>query len=124
MQWNTPLKSKEWDDFSRIYRKINYIYPKNRPDNYFILALYAAKNKMSVNFGSFSRVKKQQVIEEVAKLKLIIKNSNYESNTLYYFNNKTDWDYAKNNRRDGDLVAVIDGLMILAPEYYTKLGKN
>lgn len=124
MQWNTPLKSKEWDDFSRIYKQINYIYPKNRPDNYFILALYAAKNKMSVNFGSFSRVKKQQVIEEVAKLKLIIKNSNYESNTLYYFNNKTDWDYAKNNRRDGDLVAVIDGLMILAPEYYIKLGKN
>ena len=79
---------------------------------------------MSVNFGSFSRVKKQPVIEEVAKLKLIIKNSNYESNTLYYFNNKTDWDYAKNNRRDGDLVAVIDGLMILAPEYYIKLGKN
>lgn len=124
MQWDTPLKSNKWNDFSKIYNQINYIYPKNRPDNYFILALYAARNKMSINFGSFSRVKKEEVKKEIKKLKLIVKNNDYNENTLYYFNKKSDWDFAKNNKRGSDLVDIIDGFMILAPKYYDKIDKN
>jgi hypothetical protein len=124
MQWDSPLKSKEWINFSKMYNQINYVYPKNRPNNYFILALYAAKNKMAVNFGSFSRVKKQQVKEEINRLRLIIKNNEYQSNTLYYFDNKIDWELARKNKRTGDLVEIIDGLMILAPEYYKNLERN
>ncbi len=121
-QWESPLKSKEWKNFAKIYNEINYIYPKNRPDNYFILALYAAKNKMSVNFGSFSRVKKQKVKEEIKKLKFIVNNNNYNKNTLYYFNKKSDWELAKRNKKKYDLVEVIDGFMILAPDYFNKSG--
>ncbi|NSW88597.1 hypothetical protein CL651_002440 [bacterium] len=121
-QWESPLKSKEWKNFAKIYNEINYIYPKNRPDNYFILALYAAKNKMSVNFGSFSRVKKQKVKEEIKKLKFMVNNNNYNKNTLYYFNKKSDWELAKRNKKKYDLVEVIDGFMILAPDYFNKSG--
>ena len=124
MQWKSPLKSEKWDNFAKIYNKINYVYPKNRPDNYFILAIYAAKNKMSINFGSFSRVKKQKIKEEKAKLKSIVEKNVYDENTLYYFNKKTDWIIAKNNKRDGDLIEVVDGFMILAPGYHFKIGKN
>ena len=118
LQWNSPMQSKEWKEFPKAYKKISYIYPKNRPDNYFILALYAAKNNMSVNFGSFSRVKKEKVIEVIKDLEIVINNNNYDSDTLYYFNDNIAWNLALKNKREGDLVKIIDGLRILAPEYY------
>ena len=123
LQWNSPMQSEEWKEFAKIYKKINYVYPKNRPDNYFILALYAAKNNMSVNFGSFSRVKKKKVIEVVKELKTVINNNDYDLDTLYYFNDDVAWKIALRNKKENDLVKKIDGLRVVAPEYYNMKEK-
>ena len=123
LQWNSPMQSEEWKEFPKIYKKINYVYPKNRPDNYFILALYAAKNNMSVNFGSFSRVKKKKVIEVVKELKTVINNNDYDLDTLYYFNDDVAWEIALRNKKENDLVKKIDGLRVVAPEYYNMKEK-
>jgi hypothetical protein len=123
MQWNSPMKSEKWNNFSKMYNEINYIYPKNRPNNYFVLALYAAKNKMSVNFGSFSRVKKQKVKELISKLELTVMNSTYDKKVLYYFDDENAWQNARKNMQEGDLVEIVDGFKILAPGYYINLNK-
>jgi hypothetical protein len=123
MQWNSPMKSEKWNNFSKMYNEINYIYPKNRPNNYFVLALYAAKNKMSVNFGSFSRVKKQKVKELISELELTVMNSTYDKKVLYYFDDENAWQNARKNMQEGDLVEIVDGFKILAPGYYINLNK-
>ena len=123
MQWNSPMKSEKWNNFPKMYNEINYIYPKNRPNNYFVLALYAAKNKMSVNFGSFSRVKKQKVKELISKLELTVMNSTYDKKVLYYFDDDNALQNARKNMQEGDLVEIVDGFKILAPGYYINLNK-
>ena len=116
--WNSPMKSPEWDRIGKEYKRISYVYAKNKPKRYFPLALFAAKNKMTINFGRFSRIKKSKSKEINKKLEVELSSRAYRDDTLYYFDSKSEWLIALKNKRGFDLIKEIDGFKILAPKYY------
>ena len=121
--WNSPMKSPEWGLIGKEYKRIVYIYTTNRPKRYFPLALFAARNNMSINFGSFSRVKghTRKMLNKRNKEELASKS--FRDDTLYYFDDDDEWLKILKSKRKFDLLKEVDGFKILAPNYY-KRGQN
>ena len=120
--WEPPLGSKEWDIIKMKYEKILYVYPVNRPENAFPLLYFAAKHKLSTNFGYFSRYRSSKKTEVYAELQRQIVNNDYDKIGLYVFGNKIGddvvWEKTLKNCEATDLCAIIDGYRIFGKDFY------
>ena len=90
---------------------------------YHILVEDAIIDYNTLNTLENPRVKKKKVIEVVKELKTVINNNDYDLDTLYYFNDDVAWEIALRNKKENDLVKKIDGLRVVAPEYYNMKEK-
>ncbi len=110
---NAELKSPEWENFSKKYKKIIYVVPTRFPKDYFPLAFFAAKNKMETNFGYFSRVNKKSVRKQNLKLLDQIKSNKFDKNSVYVFFNDEAWEHVSKN--NPSLIKIIDGYRVYTP---------
>ena len=120
--WESPLNSKEWEIIKTKYKKVIYVYPRNRPDNAFPLLYFAAKHNLSTNFGYFSRYRGSKKAGVYAKLEHRISNNDYDKAGLYVFGNQLGdglaWKKTLKNCKVTDLCAVIDGYRIFGKDFY------
>ena len=113
--WSSPMVDPLWKDIAKQYDTINYVFTSNRPKDYFPISHFAAKNKMKINTGYFSRVSKKSAKIINLKLEKDIKNKNINEGTLYFIYDNKIWEFIKENyERDNYLVIELDNFKILA----------
>ena len=117
-KWSSKLKDDFWITASKRYKRINYVFPYTQPHHSFELLYYAAKNNLSTNFGYWFKDTQAFYKNEKNKLSREIEENNYDKFSIYYINDKEIWEIIQKNKKPRDLVKVIDGYNILAPNYY------
>ncbi|MCG6533160.1 MAG: DUF6311 domain-containing protein, partial [Syntrophales bacterium LBB04] len=66
--WVSPMQSPAWSDIAHRYRQIIFVPPSNMPANWMPLAHFAATHRMAINIGYFTRVKRDKMREERARI--------------------------------------------------------
>jgi len=117
--WDSPLISKEWERIGEKYKKIIYVYPKNRPKNAYPLVFFAAKNKMSTNFGYFSRYKGEKKAEIYSNIDKILAASTFDLESIYVFDNDLEdqWASTLDKCLPQDLCKTIDGYRVFIKNF-------
>ena len=120
--WDSPLVSPEWIKIKDNYKKIIYVYPRNRPENAYPLVYFAAKNKLATNFGYFSRYKGSKKDEIYSKIDETINKKNYEADSIYVFDKSVEdkWNQIVDECSAIDLCKNIDGYMVFAKDFNLK----
>lgn len=120
--WDSPLVSSEWGVLKDNYKKIIYVYPKNRPKGAYPLVHFAANNRLSTNFGYFSRYKGSKKEQIYGDLDRILETNTFDVNSIYVFDNLLDdkWLLALNKCLPSDLCKPLDGYRIFAKDFYLK----
>ena len=113
-KWKSPMKNIIWNEISKNYNKVSYVYTKNRPKDYFPISYFAAENDMKINTGYFSRVSKEatKIINLQLKKSILTKKLNHE--TIYFIYDDSLWDFIKNNYDNQDyIIEQIDSFRVL-----------
>ena len=120
--WDSPLISPEWIKIKDNYKKIIYVYPRNRPENAYPLVYFAAKNKLATNFGYFSRYKGSKKDEIYSKIDETINKKNYDADSIYVFDKSVEdkWNQIVDECSAIDLCKNIDGYMVFAKDFNLK----
>ena len=120
--WDSPLVSPEWIKIKDNYKKIIYVYPRNRPENAYPLVYFAAKNKLATNFGYFSRYKGSKKDEIYSKIDETINKKNYDVDSIYVFDKSVEdkWNQIVDECSAIDLCKNIDGYMVFAKDFNLK----
>ena len=120
--WDSPLVSPEWIKIKYNYKKIIYVYPRNRPENAYPLVYFAAKNKLATNFGYFSRYKGSKKDEIYSKIDETINKKNYDADSIYVFDKSVEdkWNQIVDECSAIDLCKNIDGYMVFAKDFNLK----
>ena len=120
--WDSPLVSSEWGVIKENYKKIIYVYPKNRPEGTYPLVHFAAKNRLSTNFGYFSRYNGSKKEQIYANLDRILETNTFDRNSIYVFDDLLEdkWLLALNKCLPSDLCKPLDGYRIFAKGFYLK----
>ncbi|MEC9381980.1 MAG: DUF6311 domain-containing protein [Thermodesulfobacteriota bacterium] len=116
--WETPLKSNEWKDFNIKYKNFIYVYPQRRTDKAFPIALHAAKNSMSINFGYFSRYSKQKASDSKNKISYELLEGNFNKKSVYIVADDKVWRFLLKQDNSKHLIKELDGYRIFAPDYF------
>ena len=112
------MKNEIWQQLSSKYKKIYYVYTSNRPKDYFPISHFAAKNKMSINTGYFSRMSKAVTKKVNRTLKRNMINNELDNDALYFIYDEKIWLLVLEEHSESDLIKEIDGFRILAPNFY------
>ena len=114
-KWASPMKDIIWSKIGKNYNKISYVFTSNRPKDYFPIAHFAAKNKMKINTGYFSRVSKSATKIVNTQLEESIINKTIDEDTLYFIYDDNLWQYIIENYNKSDyLIKNINDFKILA----------
>ena len=118
LYWETPLISAEWTEIKKKYNSFIYVYPQKRNDKAFPLALFAAKNSMSINFGYFSRYKKAEINRSIRKINYELVDKNFNKNSVYIVSDDKIWKDILKENQTIHLIKELDGFRIFAPYYF------
>jgi len=123
-EFNSPLKSKFWDDASSQYKKVVRVPAKNISNQWEVFADYAAKNKKATNFAFLSRVDQEKLDNSNKQLLRVIASGSFDKDSLYIFENwklnPMDIQFNASN----DLLGYADGYVFLAPQWRLKSGQK
>lgn len=132
------MESALWVQIGERYRAINFVLPRPAPnlenpsggqdqstlneDFWFAkrvlwadLGEFAAFRGLAMNAFYFGRDPRSQYQLEASDLKRVVENQSYQSDALYVFIDSALWNQAKTFRRDQDVVGLLDGIPIVAP---------
>ena len=134
----TGLESRLWESVGERYKKIEVVLPGPSPviqnpgpggdstkynDDFWFakrvlwadMSEFAAVRGISLNAFYFGREPMDSYAREGAKLRKVIMTNTYQDDTLYVFTDSALWNQAKTFRRDQDVVGLLDGIPIVAP---------
>lgn len=132
------LKSTLWDYIGEQYRSIAFVLPSPTPqlrnpsplefqltpneDFWFgegvlwaELGEFAAHRGIHLNAFYFGRDPLAGYEREAIKLTKLVRTNSYADSTLYVFVDSELWNIAKSQRRRNDVVGLLDGIPIVAP---------
>lgn len=82
------------------------------------IGVLAQKYDWSMNSSYFSRDPANRFQKDNTALDLALVNGSFKSNVIYVFIGNDQWERAKLVARKNDLVGILDGVPILAPNFY------
>ena len=114
-KWASPMKDSFWELTGKNYKQVNYVYTKNRPEDYFPISHYAAKNNMKINTGYFSRISKAGAKLVNQKLRQDILNKKLDKASIYFIYDNELWLYINKNYKSSNfIIKEVDNFKILA----------
>ena len=114
-KWASPMKDSFWELTGKNYKQVNYVYTKNRPEDYFPISHYAAKNNMRINTGYFSRISKAGAKLVNQKLRQDILNKKLDKASIYFIYDNELWLYINKNYKSSNfIIKEVDNFKILA----------
>lgn len=113
--WVSPLKSPLWTEIATRYRRVIYVLPRNAFDAFLPWAAFAADHGMAINFGYFARIDAEKLTAARNDLERAILANQLQRDNLYVFESQALWNMASAQKRPADVVGVLDGFRIIAP---------
>jgi hypothetical protein len=113
--WYSPLQSAAWDDFGRRYRRVLLVEPRNVAPHWQVLGRFAVDHGMAINTAYLARSDGNREAAYAARMRAVVERNAYEPDALYVFENDALWHQALAQRREADVVGVVDGIRVLAP---------
>jgi hypothetical protein len=114
--WTSPLTSPLWVEIDSRYRRVIYVLPGNDYETFAPWAAFAADHGMAVNFGYFARVDAEKLIAARNDTEAAVLGNRLQPDSLYVFGSDALWNIASAQRRASDVVGVLDGFRIIAPQ--------
>jgi len=134
----TGLEAQLWRNLGERYSRIEIVLPGPTPviqnpgpddvqtnynDDFWFakrvlwadMSEFAAYRGISLNAFYFGREPMDLHAREGAKLREIVQSNGYRDDTLYVFTDSALWNQAKTVRRSQDVVGLLDGIPIVAP---------
>ena len=127
------LTSKTWNVLGKKYEGVLFSPAANKPrllvsinqdfvsENGFLwrdIGVLAQKYGWSMNSSYFSRDPANRFQKDNTALDLALVNGSFNSNQIYVFIGNDQWERAKLVAGKNDLVGILDGVPILAPNFY------
>ena len=114
-EWVTPLKNPFWGEAAATYRNLRRIPPVNMPPQWQILAAYAALKGGGTDAVYLARIDKSALAAAHRKAWEALRTGRFEPESLYVLDPGSLRQAVHKLRSDTDLLARIDGLIVLAP---------
>jgi hypothetical protein len=111
----SPMRSPLWAQLGKRYGRVVHVLPRNAPDTFLPLALFARQHHMAINFGYFARVDALRLGLARSVLEVTVSRNRLDPGSLYVFENPLLWQAVKEHKRPRDVLGVLDGWRILAP---------
>jgi hypothetical protein len=114
-EWPSPLRDPFWASAASRYANIRALPPQNQSDIWQALASYAAHYHLSTDATYLGRMSTTALERAGQKSQRILETGNYDPDSLYILDEKAMRLAVKTVNSDTDLLARIDGLVVLAP---------
>ncbi|MFJ7793358.1 DUF6311 domain-containing protein [Pseudomonas sp. NPDC096950] len=114
-EWSTPLRDPFWASAASRYANIRWLPPQNQPETWQPLADYAVVHGMKTDAVYLGRMSSKALDKAGEKTRRMLETGHYDSDSLYILDDNSMLEAAKTVNSDTDLLARIDGLVVLAP---------
>lgn len=114
-EWSTPLRDPFWASAASHYANIRALPPQNQSDTWLPLANYAASFGLKTDVAYLGRMSSTALEQARNKTRRMLETGQYEPDSLYILDENTLLDAVKTINSETDLLARIDGLVVLAP---------
>lgn len=114
--WNTPLSDSFWHEATARYQKVRYIPPGNHPiPEWMSLAYLTGTQGLATDAVYLARVGSEEVANARSKAQDILKNGNFDHDTLYILDDNSFRQAVISVDKKFSLLAKIDGFNVVAP---------
>jgi hypothetical protein len=111
----TTLQDPFWDEAARRYRTVRLLPPEIDTGTFPALADYAARHGMATDAVYLARIDDRAWQRAEARAVATLGEAGYDADTLYVIRPNIAEFVAARVDRDADLLAVVDGFLVLAP---------
>jgi Family of unknown function (DUF6311) len=115
-EWISPLKDSFWNQAAAKYHKVRWIVP-GQSTHWQTFASYAARNGMATDAVYLNRVGRVQLNGAREKAMFALQTGNFEGDSLYILDTDSMGQVVGHLDRSVDLLARIDGFIVLAPAW-------
>jgi hypothetical protein len=113
--WNTGMTDSFWGKAGLQYKKVRWIMPGNRSENWQAIASYAATYGMATDAVYLARTNTIALSDAQKKARETLLSGEYEADSLYFLDESILPQAALNFDSQRDLFAKIDGFYVIAP---------
>ncbi|MFW0754466.1 DUF6311 domain-containing protein [Pseudomonas sp. H11T01] len=114
-QWSSTLRDPFWASAASHYENIRSLQPQNQSDNWLPIATYAAIHGLKTDTAYLGRMGTAALQQAQQKAKRMLETGQYDTDSLYILDERALLDAVKNVNSETDLLARVDGLVVLAP---------
>jgi len=115
--WNNGMTDSFWNRAGLKYKKVRWIMPGNRSENWQAIASYAATHGMATDAVYLARTNTIALSDAQKKARETLLSGNYEADSLYFLDESILPQAAVHFDPQRDLFAKIDGFYIIAPRW-------
>ena len=114
-QWVSTLQDDFWDQAAKRYARVVALPPRNVPPNWQSISQFAVEHGMSTDLVYVARYSQRRLaaIQELRQSEL--NNGQYQVDNLYILSEEFLPFVQQTLRRETDMLARIDGVIVLAP---------
>ncbi|MHC8393408.1 DUF6311 domain-containing protein [Pseudomonas sp. LB3P93] len=114
-QWSTPLRDPFWANAASHYAKVRSLQPQNSSDTWQPVASFAATHGLKTDTTYLGRMSSKALEQARKNAQRMLQTGQYEPDSLYILDEESMLEAVKSVRSDTDLLARVDGLVVLAP---------
>lgn len=118
-EWETSLVDPFWKAAAEKYQKVRWIMPENNFPGWSELAYFAGRNGMGTDAVYLARLDREALRQRKSTANLALKSGQYDADTLYVLDEQYLREASENLNQEKDLLARIDGFVVLAPGWNT-----
>lgn len=114
-EWSTPLRDPFWASAALHYANVRSLPSQNQSDTWQLLANYAAKYGLNTDSAYLGRMSSKALDQAQKKTQRMLETGQYDADSLYFLDENSIPAAVKTINGDTDLLARIDGRVVLAP---------
>ena len=118
-QWESPLKDEFWDRAAQRYARIVSMRPQNTRENWQAISQYAVEHRMSTDLVYVARYSQSRLLAVQELRQAELNSGEYRSDNLYIVSEDYLPFVQQTLRRKTDMLARVDGIIVLAPGWKT-----
>ena len=118
--WNIGLNDPFWQEAAQHYHAVRRLPAGNVTPDWSVFGAYAAKHNMRTDSVYLARVNYDQLAQLNQHNQQRIEQGDYDAETLYITSNQMLASVLKHLKPEQDLVAAIDGYIVIAPRWFVK----
>lgn len=112
----SPMQASLWSSLAKTHHKIVVVLPSQEIKDWLPISQFAATHSMTTNAVYLARVGVDALAKSRVEISSRVANGDYESGTIYIFQDDTMWADATENLPPDVIAGTVDGFRVLIPE--------